>query len=191
MRLDYVLYVLAVILLIITIVPFIVPINMEITATSVWVVASLVLGLFSIGLGYSQRPKTTAQACQPAMSVNQEAAPETLLTPTGEAPETEENKATMEKTAMKTAPATVTSATSKLQLMQVKGIGKKRATQLKALGINSVDDIAKASAKTVSEKLKISLKTVSKWIENAKELIDQPLEKTEKGINKHVTARLQ
>ena len=172
MRLDYVLYVLAIILMIITIVPFIVPINMETTATSVWVVSSLALGLFSIGLGYSQRPKTAAQACQPAMSVNQEAITETLPTPTGEAQETEETKATMEKPAMQTAPATVTSATSKMKLTQVKDIGKKRATQLKALGINSVDDIAKASAKTVSEKLKISLKTVSKWIENAKELID-------------------
>jgi predicted flap endonuclease-1-like 5' DNA nuclease len=172
MRLDYVLYMLAAILFIITIVPFVVPVNMETTATSVWVVASLVLGLISIGLGYSQRPKTAAQSCQPTMSVNQEAIPEAQPTPTGKAPITEETKVTMEKPAMQTAPATATSATSTLKLTQVKGIGEKRATQLKALGINSVDELAKASAKSVAKNLKISLKTVSKWVENAKELID-------------------
>jgi predicted flap endonuclease-1-like 5' DNA nuclease len=171
MRLDYALYMLAAILLIITIVPFVVPINMETTATSVWVVASLVLGLISIGLGYSQRPKTAAQSCQPAMEVYQ-AKPETQPTPTGEAQITEETKAKMEKPAMQKAPTMATSDASTLKLMQVKGIGEKRATQLKALGVNSVDDLAKVSAKTVAKNLKISLKTVSKWIENAKELID-------------------
>ena len=57
MRLDYTLYVLAALLLIITVVPFV--ITIEEGARSLWVVTTVVLGLLSIGLGYSQRPKTT------------------------------------------------------------------------------------------------------------------------------------
>ena len=77
MRLDYALYVLAAVLLIITVVPFVTSIGENTTETSVWVVATVVLGLFSIGLSYTQRPKTEAQACQPAMAVPQKAIPET------------------------------------------------------------------------------------------------------------------
>ena len=174
MRLDYALYILAAVLLIITVVPFVAPVGMETTeARSIWVVAAVVLGLTSIGLGYTQRPKTEAQACQPAMPVHQETIPESP-TPTTEAPKTEkieETEAPMEKPAMQAAPATAMSATATLELTQVKGVGEKRATQLKALGINSVDDLSKASAKTLAKKLKISPKTVDKWIANAKELV--------------------
>ena len=153
MRLDYTLYVLAAILLIITVVPFVAPIGVETTETkSLWVVATVVLGLFSIGLGYSQRPKTRAQACQPAMPTPQETMPETQPARTVETP------------AMKEAPT--------VDLTQVKGIGEKRATQLKALGINSADELTKASAKTIAKKLKISPKIAKKWIDSAKELVE-------------------
>jgi predicted flap endonuclease-1-like 5' DNA nuclease len=155
MRLDYTLYVLAALLLIITAVPFIAPIGVETTETkSLWVVATVVLGLLSIGLGYSQRPKTAAQACQPAV----------------EAPQ-EETKAPPEEAIVKTAPNVATPAAVTMELTQVKGIGEKRAAQLKALGVNSVADLSKASAKTIAKKLKISPKIVDKWIDSAKELV--------------------
>ena len=152
MRLDYILYVLAALLLIITVVPFIVTIDgVGSDAKSLWVVSTVVLGLLSIGLGYSQRPKTAAQACQPAASIPQ-ATMEALKEETPEAP----------------TPASAVVAT--MELTQVKGVGEKRATQLKAVGINSVDDLANASAKAIAKKLKISPKIASKWIESAKEL---------------------
>ena len=166
MRLDYALYVLAAVLLIITVVPFVTSIGENTTETSVWVVATVVLGLFSIGLSYTQRPKTEAQACQPATSVPQEVVPETQPAATMEAPKEEKAEAPM-----KTAPAMAASAAAALDLTQVKGIGEKRATQLKALGINNVDELSKASAKTLAKKLKISPKTVDNWIANAKELV--------------------
>ena len=171
MRLDYTLYVLAAILFIITVVPFVAPIVGETPeAQSVWVVASVVLGLLSLGLGYTQRPKTEAQACQPAMTTTQEMMPETRTATTMEASK-EEAEAPMEKPAMKEAPTTATSAATTVELTQVKGIGEKRATQLKALGIHSVNELANASAKPVAKKLKISPKIVEKWISSAKELV--------------------
>ena len=157
MRLDYALYVLAAVLLIISVVPFIVSIGLETTETrSVWVVASVVLGLLSFGFGYSQRPKTAAQKCAPT---------------TMEAPkeETEAPKETPETTSAPTATAVTAPKLATGGLTQVKGIGEKRATQLKALGINSTDELAKASAKDIAKKLKISQKTVAKWIDAVKE----------------------
>jgi predicted flap endonuclease-1-like 5' DNA nuclease len=164
MRLDYALYVLGAILLIITVVPFVTSMGEDITGTSVWVVPTVVLGLFSIGLGYTQKPKTKAQACQPAMLTPQAATPETWPAATMETLEKEKAEASMEKPAMKQATTA--------ELTQVKGIGEKRATQLKALGINSAGDLTKVSAETVAEKLKISPKIVNKWIDSAKELVE-------------------
>jgi predicted flap endonuclease-1-like 5' DNA nuclease len=150
MRLDYTLYVLAALLLIITVVPFVVTIEgVESETRSLWVVTTVMLGLLSIGLGYSQRPKTKAQACQPAVQIPQATVPQTQPATTMEAP----------------------AMTEALELTKVKGIGEKRATQLKALGINSVDDLAKASAKTIAKKLQISPKITKKWIASAKELV--------------------
>ena len=170
MRLDYTLYVLAAVLLIITVVPFIVPIGMETTETrSIWIVSTVVLGLLSIGLGYSQRPKTEAQACQPATTTPQETMPETQTAKTTETQE-EKTEASIGKPAIKETPTIATAAAATMELTQVKGIGEKRATQLKALGINSVDELAKASAKTIAKKLKITPKIVNKWISRAKEL---------------------
>lgn len=168
MRLDYILYILAALLLIATVVPFVIPVEgVESDTKSLWVVTTVVLGLFSIGLGYSQRPKTEAQACQPAVAVPQETTPQATV----ETAKEETSEAPIEKAAVKTAPKIATPATATMELTQVKGIGEKRAMQLKALGINSADDLSKASAKTVAKKLKISSKTVSKWIASAKELV--------------------
>jgi predicted flap endonuclease-1-like 5' DNA nuclease len=168
MRLDYILYVLAALLLIATAVPFVIPVEgVDSDTKSLWVVTTVVLGLFAIGLGYSQRPKTEAQACQPAVAAPQEKTPQTTV----ETAKEETAEAPTEKAAIKKAPKAAIPATATIELTQVKGIGGKRAVQLKALGINSVDDLSKASAKTVAKKLKISSKTVSKWIASAKELV--------------------
>ena len=172
MRLDYTLYVLAALLLIITIVPFVVTIEgIESEIRNLWVVTTVVLGLLSIGLGYSQRPKTEAQACQSAVSIQQKTVPETQPATTMETPKEEKTVALMEKPAIIETPTIATSTAATVDLTQVKGIGEKRATQLKALGINRVDELTKASSKTIAKKLKISPKTVKKWIEIAKELV--------------------
>jgi predicted flap endonuclease-1-like 5' DNA nuclease len=156
MRLDHTLYVLAALLLIITAVPFVVAIEEEVR--SLWVVTTVVLGLLSIGLGYSQRPKTSAQACQPAVAIPQTTAPEP-------------QPATMEAPKEEKAEAPIATPAATMDLTQVKGIGEKRAMQLKALGINSVDELANASAKDIAEKLKVSPKIVDKWIDNAKKTV--------------------
>ena len=148
MRLDYTLYVLAALLFLITIVSLVTPLIAE-TERNLWVVTTVVLGLLSVGLGYSQRPKTEAQACQPAVQIPQAMVPQT------------QPATTMETPAM----------TETLELTQVKGIGEKRATQLKALGINSVEDLAKASAEDIAKKLQISSKITKKWIASAKALV--------------------
>jgi predicted flap endonuclease-1-like 5' DNA nuclease len=172
MRLDYALYVLAAVLLIISVVPFVAPVGMDAPeTTSVWVVATVVLGLLSIGVGYSQRPKTEAQACQPPTPTPQETMPPTQTATMMEAPK-EEAEAPIEKAAMKEAPTIAVPAAASIDLTQVKGIGEKRATQLKALGINNADDLSKASAKTIAKKLKISPKIVDKWVSSAKELVE-------------------
>ena len=148
MRLDYTLYVLAAVFFLITIVSLVTPLIVE-TERNLWVVTTVVLGILSAGLGYSQRPKTEAQACQPAVQIPQATVPQT------------QPATTMETSAM----------TEALELTQVKGIGEKRATQLKALGINSVNDLAKASAEDIAKKLQISSKITKKWIASAKALV--------------------
>jgi hypothetical protein len=65
LRLDYMLYILAVLLLIITVVPFVFTIEGVTQEMRIlWAAITVVLGILSIGIGYSQRPKTEAQACQ-------------------------------------------------------------------------------------------------------------------------------
>ena len=172
MRLDYTLYILAAILLVITVIPFVVTIEgVESDTRSLWVVTTVVLGLLSIGLGYSQRPKTEAQACQTTMTTTQEAMTQTQPATTVEETKEEKNTAPMKQATVEKAATVVAPAAPVMALTQVKGIGEKRATQLKALGINSVEDLSKASAKTVAKKLKISPKIVGNWIANAKKFV--------------------
>ena len=72
MRLDYTLYALAVLLLILATVFFVVKIEgIEAEGRDLLVITAAVLGVLSIGLGYYQRPKTEAQACQLASIVPQ------------------------------------------------------------------------------------------------------------------------
>jgi len=148
MRLDYTLYVLAALLFLITVVSLVTPLIAE-TERNLWVVTTVVLGILSVGLGYSQRPKTKAQACRPVVQIPQTTVPQT------------QPATTMETPAM----------TETLELTRVKGIGEKRATQLKALGINSANDLGKASAEDIAKKLQISSKITKKWIDSAKALV--------------------
>jgi predicted flap endonuclease-1-like 5' DNA nuclease len=152
MRLDYILYVLAAILFLVTVVSSLVVMETE---KNLWVVTTAVLGLFSVGLGYYARPKIKT-ITQPAKSQK----PITTAV--------QEQKATSEAAPMHASVATP--ATQTMELTDVKGVGEKRAMQLKAFGILTVDDLAKASAKDVAKKLKISPKIADNWISNAKEL---------------------
>jgi predicted flap endonuclease-1-like 5' DNA nuclease len=168
MRLDYTLYGLAAVFFLITVVSF--ALVTEQTAKSLWVVTTVVLGLFSIGLGYYERPKAKTVAPQPAVSVPQVTMPQTPPVTTVAAPAVEAPKEEKVEMAIETSPLAPVSAPI-MELTQVKGIGEKRAAQLKAIGINSVAELAKASVEDIATKLKISPKIVEKWIAGAKELV--------------------
>ncbi|MBS7646250.1 MAG: helix-hairpin-helix domain-containing protein [Candidatus Bathyarchaeia archaeon] len=144
MRSDYALYTVAVIFFIITgIICF-----YQVNYRELWIVTTTVLGLFFIGVGYTQRPKNTkAKTPLPA-------APVITIK--------EEEKTSIEATPIST-----------LELTEIKGIGAKRAEHLKALGIANVGDLAKASAEDLASKLKISPKITRRWVEDAKKLLEK------------------
>jgi predicted flap endonuclease-1-like 5' DNA nuclease len=183
MRLDYILYAVAIIFFIVTLTAAV----YSFEPRPVWVVTTAVIGLAAIGLGYGQRPKPTA------------AAPATANIPPPPTPPPQEQKEQpVEPQAMAittappqpqpivtvTAPAQTEAAmieeakpiaqppqpTQAAGLTEVKGIGEKRAAQLKAIGVSTIEDLAKASAKDLATKLNISPKITTKWIENAKEI---------------------
>ena len=150
MRTDYVLYVVAVILFIITGIVA----AYDVEYKNLWIVGTAVLGLFFAGLGLSQRPKMQSIAVEtpPATTI--------AVQPTvEEEPKKEEAPPIME-----------TPITTTFELTQVKGIKAKRAVQLKALGINNAQDLSNASASDLAAKLKIASYFTEQWIENAKKL---------------------
>ncbi len=156
MRSDYALYTVAIIFFIIGI---FFAIQMEESYKSLGIIATTVLGIFFIGLGYLQRPRAKVQTTVTA--------PPAAPSPTQLAPPTPTpTEVVEEKTVEIAAPAWT-------PLTMVKGIGEKRSEQLKALGINSVEELAKASAKELASKLKISPKITQRWIENAKRLTEK------------------
>jgi predicted flap endonuclease-1-like 5' DNA nuclease len=55
-------------------------------------------------------------------------------------------------------------------LVDVNGIGPKRAKTLKDLGVNTVEALIRCGAAEVSKKVGVPQKTAAKWIENAKQL---------------------
>jgi predicted flap endonuclease-1-like 5' DNA nuclease len=157
MRSDYALYAVAIIFFIITGIVF--ASQIEEGYKSLGIITTAVLGIFFIGLGYTQRPKPKAQtAVTVPPSIQQAPKPSP---PSPSAIETVE-----EKIVEATVPAGI-------PLTEIKGIGEKRSEQLKALGINNVEELAKASAKELASKLKISPKITQKWIENAKKLTEK------------------
>ena len=172
MRLDRVLYVIAIIFFISTIAA----VAYTSVTQQVWVVSTVVVGLAFVGLGYSQRPKTAAP---PAVANVSAPPPPTSPPPQQQQPQQEQPIVPVatpsEPTVMEPAkteevipiieqPQPVTPS-----LTEVKGIGPKRETQLKALGINTIEDLAKASPEDLASKLNISPKITSKWIEGAKQ----------------------
>lgn len=148
MRLDYVLYTVAIIFFILTGGILASTSMLEDFERKLGVVTTVILGLLFIGLGYSQRPKTKVAAFEQLPS-----AP-TAVTETAK-------------------PVEVEAAPAAPELTQVKGIGEKRAEQLKAVGINHVEDLAKASAKDLAVKLKISPKITRRWIRSAKKITEK------------------
>ena len=181
MRLDYIMYAIAVLFFIITATAAIPTIAMETTQRNLWVVSTVVLGLLSIGFGYFQRPKAMVHTSQSNTPASETVTPQTIQAST-------QTKATFEKpslseTTMVIEPliqtSTIAVTTSNLpakpakrsQVKKIKGIGKKRAAQLNSLGIYSYKELANASAENVAKNLKISPKTVNRWISEAKERI--------------------
>jgi predicted flap endonuclease-1-like 5' DNA nuclease len=183
MRSDYLLYLLAAVFFIITATSLALVIDQM--QKSLWVVTTVVLGLFSVGLGYYQRPKSTTAASQPAPAIlpvtvepsdahvkeayvteNVERPSEPVPMPQSISPVPMQIVAPIP---VPTPPPVETSAPFESELMQVKGIGEKRTAQLKALGINNLDDLAKVSANDLAKDLMISPKITRKWVEGAKE----------------------
>lgn len=149
MRSDYALYGVAVIFFILTGIAL----AYQVEPREVWIVSTVVLGLFFLGLGYYLRPKPeklTTAAIATSTPTTVEVTPSQVVQETVERP----------------APITK-------DLTEVKGIGEKRAAQLKSIGINTVEELAKASAEDLASKLKVSQKITRVWIENAKKLIEE------------------
>jgi predicted flap endonuclease-1-like 5' DNA nuclease len=168
MRLDYTLYILAVVFFLITAVAILAE------TESLWVVTAVVLGILSVGLGYYQRPKAKAEACQPAVPIPQATMPQTQPAPPVEAPREEKTEAsTAEPPLMETPPVTQTATlvSRKMRLTRIKGIGEKRVAQLNSLGINNIKELAEASGEDIAKNLQISPKITQKWIAAAKELV--------------------
>ena len=170
MRLDYTIYILAVILLVVTILPFVIQIEgVNDSERNLWVVLTLGLGLLSIGLGYSQRPKTSAQSCKIPPIL-----PETTKDVTSSEKPTKkliENKIESEVTHINNNEKPISSK-HQIELTQIKGIGEKRADQLKAVGIQTVNDLLNESAVDIAKKLQISPKITKKWKSTAKKMLE-------------------
>lgn len=157
MRSDYALYAVAIIFFVITGITYV---ALQTTPTmTLSVVATTVLGLLFLVLGYTIRPKSQAITVETPSSLPAVVTPTHITVP--EAVKEEKTETVVEGP----------SAPSKMELTNVKGIKQKRASQLTALGVNSVEDLANASAKDLAAKLKISPKFTERWIEDAKKLL--------------------
>jgi predicted flap endonuclease-1-like 5' DNA nuclease len=161
MRLDYVLYIVAIICFIIT-----GGVAYAATQQQLWIVIPTVVGLAFIGIGYTQRPREetiTQMAVAPP--------PPPLTTARTEVTQVKQEIKMEEKKIEPSPVIEIKPATH--ELLEVKGIKDKRALQLKAVGINTVEDLAKASATDLATKLKIAPYFTGKWIENAKQMVEK------------------
>jgi predicted flap endonuclease-1-like 5' DNA nuclease len=190
MRLDYPLYALAAVFFIVTAVSLV--LITEQVQQSLWVVTTVVLGLFSIGLGYTQRPKAKVTSSQPSTSEPKLTMTEPLNPAVDDAHEAEAFRG--ENVGKTVEPQILPQSTSPVPMQvvaptpvlapapvepsvptspdfkRVKGLGMNRAAQLQALGINNLEDLAKASAEELATELKISPKITKMWIGQAKKL---------------------
>ena len=184
MRSDYLLYMLAVLFFVAAGVSL--SFFMELPEKILWVIINVVLGLVVAGFGYYYRPRIKTLTIK---------TPRIEETDMADAHVREAHLAeTVETHAEPTVtPQTVTTAPGQLitpipamtpapveapaplesELMEVKGIGGKRAAQLKAQGVNTVDDLARASPEDLAKNLAISPKITQKWVDGAKELQKQ------------------
>jgi predicted flap endonuclease-1-like 5' DNA nuclease len=180
MRSDYLFYILAVVFFVITATSLII-VNQS--QQSLWVVSSVVLGLFSAGLGYYYRPKTKAVAV-PIVEV-QTADTNTAYVSEPRPAETLETRAEPTVTPLPvvtvpsklaapvpviTLPAPKAAAPVKSELTVINGINDKRAAQLRHAGITSLDALANASADDLAEILMVSPRITRMWIGTAKKL---------------------
>ena len=193
MRSDYILYALAAVFFMMTALSL--ALVVEQSQKDLWVVATIVLGLFSAGLGYYQRPKAEGAKTQPSPTMppatmphpqpavvddshekegfvaeNVDRTAETPMLPQSPSPMPMPVVAPMP--VLPPVPAEVPAAPTN-DLTRVKGIGGKRAAQLKAVGINNIDDLATASPSDLAAKLNVSPKIVEKWVAGARELAEK------------------
>jgi predicted flap endonuclease-1-like 5' DNA nuclease len=174
MRSDYALYVVGVIFFVITIISLLALTDSE---RSLSAVATVVLGLLFLGVGYTQRPQAKTETAQAPTAQAPTAQAPTAQAPTIQAPPSlpavskTVEAAAQQKIEPIVEPITVPMQLPKIELTAVKGIKEKRAEQLRALGISSVQELANASAEDLAKKLKIAPYFTQHWIENAKEII--------------------
>ncbi len=190
MRFDYLFYVLAVVFFALTAVS--IAIVTDQTQQSLWVVGTVVIGLFSAGIGIYYRPKKQIAAMQSSNSpvTDQPTGQTTAEQPVTATPDTlqmEKAKATPIAVASSSAPI-MTVAKQELatsapiasivteppaspmpsELTVVKGISVKRAEQLNTLGVRTIEDLAKASPEDLAKSLAVSPRITRMWIGTAK-----------------------
>lgn len=161
MRSDYLLYLVAVILFVITAISYIALQQIE---RSLSMVTTVILGLLFIALGYTQRPRISRPITslvvpntQPPAAVMETPKP-IQETPVAAVVETQSTPAVAKPTA---------------DLTVIKGIKAKRAEQLRSLGINNAEDLANASPIELAAKLRIAPYFTEKWVTGAKELVER------------------
>lgn len=157
MRMDYALYIVAIICFVLTVFASadleavgVTEVTRPITMTVLFI-----LGLAFIVAGYSQKPKP-------------------MPTPRHlEYPPTAAESKPKEKTATSISSRVVPSFKPSINLTKIRGIGPKRAEKLTSAGILTANDLAKATPDEVAKKANTSTKVTRKWIQRAKKLLEK------------------
>jgi predicted flap endonuclease-1-like 5' DNA nuclease len=144
MRIDYPLYVVAIICFLAAILTYTQQLADPI---QLYLYVLAVLGIVFLGLGYVSRPKSRTFS--------------SLATPASQ-----QFKSPLQS---KTEPE-LRSATTTTALTKVRGIGSKRSKQLRSIGITSVESLVKHTSKELAEKAGVSEKITTKWLQNARKL---------------------
>jgi len=166
MRLDYTLYVLAVVFFILTAVSFFLMTEQILIIEQNWqyiiMISTIALGILCVIVGYCMRPKvkaTTVQELPPTVI------PEVV-------PSASQPEAVVEKPIVSAPQVPATTASEpESELIQIRGINKARADQLKANGITTFKALAGASADDLAAKLEVSPKIMKMWIGSAKKRV--------------------
>jgi predicted flap endonuclease-1-like 5' DNA nuclease len=193
MRLDYVMYALAILSFILTAISLAIIKDQN---GNLYVVSTVVLGLLLAIVGYCMRPKIktaaaytlavstpqkTALATMPQAAVTVEtpvikapkveAPPVVVEAPKVEAPSTETPVVDEPQPAAQKPASITVSEVPAMEFTQIRGISKSRANQLKTNGINNIQELANANAAELATKLNVSPKIVKMWIGSAKKQI--------------------